>query len=140
MTQQLLVIAVVVIGLYVAVVLGLALAGRRIQARALAGFVPDCLVLLRRLWADDRTPRGSKVVLLLGIAYLAMPFDLIPDFLPVLGQIDDAIVVALVLRHLLRSEGPELVREHWPGPATSLSAVLRLAGLAGSRQEGTSER
>lgn len=132
MTKQLLAVAVVLIALYVVVVLGLALAGRRIEARALAGFIPDCLVLLRRLWSDCRTPRRAKIVLGLGIAYLAVPIDLIPDFLPVLGQIDDAIVVALVLRHLLRSEGPQLVREHWPGPEGSLNAVLRLAGLPSS--------
>ena len=115
------------IGLYVLLVLALAIAGRRTQARALAGFVPDCLILLRRLIGDPRIPRSRKFVLLLGVAYLAMPIDLIPDFLPVIGQIDDAIVLALMLRYLLRSGGSELIQEHWPGPATSLDLVLRLA-------------
>ena len=115
------------IGLYVLLVLALAIAGRRTQARALAGFVPDCLILLRRLIGDPRIPRSGKFVLLLGVAYLAMPIDLIPDFLPVIGQIDDAIVLALMLRYLLRSGGSELIQEHWPGPATSLDLVLRLA-------------
>ena len=115
------------IGLYVLLVLALAIAGRRTQARALAGFVSDCLILLRRLIGDRRIPRSRKFVLLFGVAYLAMPIDLIPDFLPVIGQIDDAIVLALMLRYLLRSGGSELIQEHWPGPATSLDLVLRLA-------------
>jgi uncharacterized membrane protein YkvA (DUF1232 family) len=127
LTSWLLPIAVAVIGLYILLVLVLAMAGRRTQARALAGFIPDCLILLRRLIGDQRIPRSRTFILLLGVAYLAMPIDLIPDFLPVIGQIDDAIVLALLLRYLLRSGGTDLIREHWPGPATSLELVLRLA-------------
>ena len=59
--------------------------------------------------------------------YLALPFDLVPDVIPVAGQLDDLIIVALVLRAVLRGGGEELVREHWPGPASSLRLVLRLA-------------
>jgi uncharacterized membrane protein YkvA (DUF1232 family) len=65
-------------------------------------------------------------VLLLG--YLALPFDLVPDFVPVAGQLDDVLIVALVLRRLLRSEGADLVREHWPGPEPSLALLLRVVG------------
>lgn len=90
--------------------------------------VPDCLVLFRRLIADTRTPRRSKLLLVALVGYLAMPFDLIPDFIPVLGQLDDAIVVAIALRAVLRASGPERVREHWPGPASTLTGILRLAG------------
>jgi uncharacterized membrane protein YkvA (DUF1232 family) len=61
------------------------------------------------------------------LAYLAMPFDLVPDFIPIAGQLDDAIVVALVLRSMLRSGGPELLREHWRGPQRGLDMLLRLA-------------
>jgi uncharacterized membrane protein YkvA (DUF1232 family) len=57
-----------------------------------------------------------------------MPFDLIPDFIPVAGQLDDAVLVAFVLRRVVRTNDPELVRELWPGPESSLSLVLRLAG------------
>jgi uncharacterized membrane protein YkvA (DUF1232 family) len=60
--------------------------------------------------------------------YLALPFDLVPDFIPVAGQLDDALVAALVLRRLVRSAGPGVVREHWPGPPRSLDLVLRVAG------------
>jgi uncharacterized membrane protein YkvA (DUF1232 family) len=102
--------------------------GRGAEARALARFVPDCIVLFRRLLSDSRVPRGRKLLLLALVGYLAMPLDLIPDFIPVAGQLDDAILVALVLRTVLRGAGDDLVREHWPGPEASLDAVLRLAG------------
>jgi uncharacterized membrane protein YkvA (DUF1232 family) len=113
---------------YALVVLALIVAGRRSHAKALARFVPDCAVLFRRLMADRRVSRPRKALLGLLVAYLAMPFDLIPDFIPVAGQLDDAILVALTLRAVLRDAGPGLVREHWPGPPESLEAMLRLAG------------
>jgi uncharacterized membrane protein YkvA (DUF1232 family) len=113
--------------IYIAFIGWLLLAGRRGDARALAGFIPDCVGLFRRLLADHRVPRRSKLLLAAMIGYLAMPFDLVPDFIPVAGQLDDAIIVALVLRTVLRAGGPELLREHWPGPAASLNALMRLA-------------
>lgn len=111
-------------------VLVLLLAGRRSDARALAGFIPDCVVLVRRLIRDDRVPLGRKLLLLGLVGYLAMPLDLVPDFIPVAGQLDDVIVVALVLRRLLRAGGEPLVREHWPGPEQSLRRVLRAASAS----------
>jgi uncharacterized membrane protein YkvA (DUF1232 family) len=96
--------------------------------RALAGFVPDCLVLFKRLIGDPSLPRRHKLVLGLLIGYLAMPIDLIPDFIPVIGLVDDAFFVALALRVLVRGAGPDLVRRHWPGPQGSLRVVLRLSG------------
>jgi uncharacterized membrane protein YkvA (DUF1232 family) len=113
------------IGVYALFVVTLLVAGRRSKARALAGFIPDCLVLLKRLLADPRVPRRRKALLVLLVAYLAMPVDLVPDFIPVAGQLDDALVAALALRAILRGSGPELVREHWPGPEESLQVVLR---------------
>jgi len=106
----------------------LIVAGRKEEARALVGLVPDFVVLLRRLLSDRRVSRRRKVVLAALIPYLAMPFDLVPDFIPVAGYLDDAVIVAFVLRHVLRGSGPELIEEHWPGPPTSLALVLRLAG------------
>jgi uncharacterized membrane protein YkvA (DUF1232 family) len=103
----------------------LVLLGRREHARALAGFVPDCVVLFRRLLGDHRVPRRAKLLLLALVAYLATPIDLVPDFIPIAGQLDDVILVALVLRVIMRS--PELVRQHWPGPAVSLGALVRVA-------------
>ena len=84
-------------------------------------------MLLRRLIGDERVPRQRKLVLLALVAYLSLPIDLVPDFIPVAGQLDDVIVAALALRYALRSGGPELLRRHWPGPDESLQAVMRLA-------------
>ena len=120
--------AVVVLAWALFVVL-LVVAGRRSAARALARFVPDCLVLIRRLAADERVPRRRKLVLVGLVAYLAAPVDLVPDMIPVAGQLDDAIVLALALRFVLRSAGPAVVREHWPGPQASLSVLGRIASL-----------
>jgi uncharacterized membrane protein YkvA (DUF1232 family) len=122
----LIIAAVVCVVLYAAGVAGLVLAGRGADARALAGFVPDCVVLFRRLVADERVPRRRKLLLGVMLAYLAMPFDLVPDFIPVAGQLDDLLVVVVVLRRVLRSGGPDLLREHWPGPPASLNALLAL--------------
>jgi uncharacterized membrane protein YkvA (DUF1232 family) len=113
--------------LYAALVLALVIAGRRESARALAGFIPDCVVLCGRLLGDPRVPRRKKALLLALTGYLALPFDVVPDFIPVAGQLDDVVIVALVLRSLLRGGGEPLIREQWPGPGNSLALVLRLA-------------
>ncbi|HET7758485.1 MAG TPA: DUF1232 domain-containing protein [Gaiellaceae bacterium] len=118
----------VLVLVWVTLVIALAFAGRREDARALATFVPDCVVLVSRLLRDTRVPRRRKLLLAGLVGYLALPFDLVPDFIPVAGQLDDALVVALVLRRLVRSGGEQLVREHWPGPDRSLELVLRVAG------------
>jgi uncharacterized membrane protein YkvA (DUF1232 family) len=104
---------------YVAIVAVFFLAGRREDARALAGFVPDCVILFSRLLRDARLPRRHKLLVAALLPYLLMPFDLIPDFIPVAGQLDDAVIVALVLRTVMRAS-PELVEEHWPGPQRTL--------------------
>ena len=118
----------VVIAAYVVLVLAFIAAGRRTDARALAGFVPDCVVLFTRLLRDPRVPRRSKILVAALIPYLALPFDLIPDFIPVAGQADDAILVALVLRSLVRHTSADVLRELWPGPDRTLLVILRLAG------------
>ena len=117
----------VTIAVYALVVLAFVLAGKRQDARAIAGFLPDCVVLFTRLLRDERLPRRHKLLVAALIPYLAMPFDLIPDFVPVAGQLDDAILVAFVLRRVVRND-PNLVRQLWPGPPSSLAVILRLAG------------
>lgn len=112
---------------YAVFVLALVVTGHRSDARAVAGFVPDCLVLVRRLLSDARVPRRRKLVLWCLLLYLASPIDLVPDFVPIAGQLDDVLIVALALRLLVRS-GRGLVVEHWPGPDSSRDVVLRLAG------------
>lgn len=128
MPEWILISGAAVLALYVLFVLGLLVAGRRSEARAVAGFVPDCVVLFKRLLQDERVSRPRKFLLAGLVAYLAMPLDLVPDFIPVAGQLDDAILVALVLRTVLRSARTELIREHWPGPESSLALMLRAAG------------
>ena len=116
-----------VLAVYAAVVATFAILGRREDARAIAGMVPDCMVLFGRLLGDKRVPRRRKLLLYTGLGYLALPFDLVPDFIPVAGQLDDAIVVALVLRTILRSADDELLHDHWPGPPGSRRLIARLA-------------
>ncbi|RBQ15821.1 hypothetical protein DP939_32920 [Spongiactinospora rosea] len=91
--------------------------------------LPDVLRLVRRLAADRALPRGVRVRLGLLLAYLAFPIDLIPDFIPVLGYADDAIIVVAVLRGVVRRAGLEAVRAHWPGTEDGFAAVVRLTGL-----------
>ena len=118
----------VLLALYALLLLALVAVGHGTEASALARFVPDCVVLVRRLLGDPRVPVESKVLLGLLVVYLVSPIDLIPDFIPVAGQLDDAILLALALRHLVHRAGTSVVAQHWPGPAETLNAVLLLSG------------
>lgn len=91
--------------------------------------LPDVLRLVRRLAADNTLPRGVRLRLGLLLAYLAFPIDLIPDFIPILGYADDAIVVTAVLRGVVRRAGLDAVRAQWPGTDDGFAAVVRLTGL-----------
>lgn len=91
--------------------------------------LPDLVRLLRRLAGDRTLPRGVRIRLWLLLAYLAMPFDLVPDFIPVIGYADDAVIVAFALRSVTRHAGPAALDQHWPGSPDGLAAVRRLAGL-----------
>ena len=122
-------VLLIAIALYLVGVAGLIAAGRREDARALAGFIPDCAVLVSRLARDRRISRRRRAVLWLVLGYLAFPLDLVPDFLPVAGQLDDAVILGLALRLLVRGGNTDLVRQKWPGPQASLAIVLRAAGL-----------
>ena len=108
--------------------------GLRRQALRL---LPDVLRLIRRLAADKTLPRGVRIRLALLLAYLAIPIDLIPDFVPVLGSADDAIIVTAVQRGVVRSAGLDAVRAHWPGTDDWFAAVARLTGLNGSPAKTT---
>lgn len=92
--------------------------------------LPDLVRLLRRLAADPLLPRGVRVRLVGLLAYLALPFDLVPDFIPVLGYADDAIITALALRSVVRHAGPDALARHWPGTPEGLATLHRLAGIA----------
>jgi uncharacterized membrane protein YkvA (DUF1232 family) len=116
--------------LWPALVVSLALA--RPKGDFLTGalrLLPDLLRLIRRLAADRSLPRSVRIRLWLLLAYLASPIDLIPDFIPVLGYADDAIIVTVVLRGAVRRAGIEAVRAHWPGTEDGFAALCRLAGL-----------
>jgi uncharacterized membrane protein YkvA (DUF1232 family) len=94
--------------------------------------LPDALRLLRRLAADSTLPRGVRVRLVLLLAYLAIPFDVIPDFIPVLGYADDAIIITAILRSVVHRAGIGVVRAQWPGTDDGFEVLVRLAGLARS--------
>jgi uncharacterized membrane protein YkvA (DUF1232 family) len=130
--------AVVLFVVYAALIGALYVGARKWDVRLIARAVPHCAVLFKRLLADRRVPPRWKIASGLALAYLAVPFDLVPDFIPVAGQFDDAILVALVLRALLRSAGPRLVREHWPGPPALVAPLERFAAaplaLGGARR------
>jgi uncharacterized membrane protein YkvA (DUF1232 family) len=91
--------------------------------------LPDVLRLVRRLAADKTLPPGVRIRLSLLLAYLAIPIDPIPDFIPVLGYTDDAIIVTVVLRSVVRRAGLDAVRAHWPGTDDGFAAVVRITGL-----------
>ncbi len=91
--------------------------------------LPDLVRLVRRLAADRSLPRGVRIRLWLLLGYLLLPIDLVPDFVPVLGYADDAVVVALALRAVVRRAGADALERHWPGDPAGLEVVSRLAGL-----------
>lgn len=119
----------VAVGVWLAVVLALALAGRRAEARAFATLIPNLLVLFRGLARDPRVPRSTKLLLAVAIGWIVSPIDLIPEFVPVAGPLDDAIVAALVLRRVVRLSGRDVVADHWRGDARTLEILLRAAGV-----------
>ncbi|HEY8454985.1 MAG TPA: DUF1232 domain-containing protein [Actinopolymorphaceae bacterium] len=96
--------------------------------------LPDLLRLLRRLAADSSLPKGVRIQLGLLVVYLAVPIDVIPDFVPVLGYADDAIIVTLVLRRVVRRAGIDAVRQHWSGTPDGFNALCRLAGIERKRK------
>jgi uncharacterized membrane protein YkvA (DUF1232 family) len=112
-------------------VAGLVIAGRRTQARELGKLLSNLISLFRGLRKDPAVPRGTKLLMLFALFWIASPIDLIPEFIPVLGPLDDVVVAALVLRRVIRSAGPDVVRAHWRGTEDSLRLLLRTAGVRG---------
>lgn len=91
--------------------------------------LPDLLRLVRNLLADKTVPARVRVELVLLLVYLLFPVDLVPDFLPVIGYADDVLIIALVLRSVIRRAGITAVERHWPGNPQGLAIIVRLAGL-----------
>src|SRR5215813_8075960 len=123
--HALLIAGAAVLAVYVVAVAALFLAGRRTAAKEIALLLPNLLLLFKDLARDSRVPRGSKALLAIGAIWFASPIDLIPEFIPVLGPLDDAVVAALILRHLLRTAGPEVIAEHWRGDPAILERLVR---------------
>jgi len=121
------------VGLWVLLMVTLWLEQRRhpggASFRDLIRLAPDVIRLLRRLAVDRNVAIGVRVWLVVLLVYLISPIDLIPDFIPVLGYADDALVVAIALRFATRRAGSAAIEQHWPGTPEGLAAVLRLAGL-----------
>jgi uncharacterized membrane protein YkvA (DUF1232 family) len=125
----LIIVAAAVAG-WVAVIAVLALVRPKgIDLAAAKRVVPDVLRLLRDLAKDRTAGRRARLTLFLLLGYLAIPIDLVPDFIPVLGYADDVIVGALALRAVVRHAGPEIVERHWRGTPDGLALVRRLSGI-----------
>jgi len=124
--RGLLIALAVVVGVWLAAILLLLALGRKSQAHELAGLIPNLVVLFRGLLGDPRVPRSSKRWLWFAVAWFLSPLDLIPEFIPAVGPLDDAIVAALVLRHVLRRTDRTVLADHWRGDPATLDAVIRL--------------
>lgn len=124
-------LAAAIVLTWAALIVFLLRSGRGLAALTEASrLLPDLLRLVSRLARDRSLPRGVRIRLWLLLAYLASPIDLIPDFIPVVGYTDDAIIVAVALRSVVRAAGTTPVERHWPGTASGLDVVRRLAGLS----------
>lgn len=130
MTRYVFVVVACVVGLWV-VLLGalLLLRPRGTDLRDAKRLVPDVVRLLRDLARDPEVGRGVRVRLAILAVYLAIPIDLVPDFIPVLGYADDVIAVSIVLRSVVRHAGIAVVERHWRGTPAGLTIVRRLAGV-----------
>jgi uncharacterized membrane protein YkvA (DUF1232 family) len=126
----------VAVGLMVAGWAVMILLARRLPPgplRELARFIPACVTAIGRLRADPRVPRRAKVAIVIAALWLASPIDLLPEFLPVIGPLDDVVVVALALRYAGRQVPRDVLLEAWPGDSALLE---RLLGPARDRAAG----
>jgi uncharacterized membrane protein YkvA (DUF1232 family) len=125
--EQVLAVVAVLLVIWLGLVAVLLLIGRRTLARELVTLVPNLTRLFTGLMRDPRVPRRAKVVLGATAVYLASPLDLIPEFIPIVGSLDDAIIAAVVLRYVVRATSTEIVAEHWVGDPATLRRILWLA-------------
>lgn len=105
------------------------LARRRLKNLLL--FIPNMLLLCARLLTDPRVPATERALLAGAIVYAIIPFDLIPDMIPFVGQVDDAYLIALTLLRLMERTDPKVVREHWNGGGDVVELIGAAALLAG---------
>jgi uncharacterized membrane protein YkvA (DUF1232 family) len=126
-------ILLIVVAIWIVVAIVLVIVGRFVLAREIALILPNLIRLFGGLLRDPRVPLRAKIVLGIASLWFASPIDLIPDFIPVVGQLDDAIVAALALRFLLRTTDEAVVRQHWHGDPATLERILRIASWRGRR-------
>ena len=103
--------------------------------RELVRFLPACVTMIRRLRSDPRVPRSAKVAVLVAMVWVISPIDLIPEFLPVIGPLDDVVVVALALRFAARRVPRAVLLEAWPGDPGLLERILGAPHLRGDHQD-----
>jgi uncharacterized membrane protein YkvA (DUF1232 family) len=124
-------ILLVFIAIWIVVVVVLVIVGRALLARELALLLPNLIRLFGGLLRDARVPLRAKIVLAVASVWLASPIDLIPEFIPIVGSLDDAVVAALALRFLLGTTDGTVIREHWRGDPATLERLLRIASWGG---------
>jgi len=129
--RGLLIAIAVAVGVWLLGIVILVLLGRKSQARGLAALLPNLVILFRGLLGDPRVPRSTKAWLWFALAWFLSPLDLVPEFIPVAGPLDDAIVAALVLRHVLRRTDRTVLVDHWRGEPATLDAILRFGQRMG---------
>jgi len=119
-------ILLILLAIWIVVAVVLVIVGRVLLARELALLVPNLVRMFGGLLRDPRVPLRAKIVVGIASLWLASPIDLIPDFVPIAGQLDDAIIAALALRFILRTTDGAVVRQHWHGDPATLERVLRM--------------
>jgi uncharacterized membrane protein YkvA (DUF1232 family) len=124
-------ILLILVAIWIVIAVVLVVVGRAVLARELALVLPNLIRLFAGLLRDGRVPLRAKIVLALATLWLASPIDLIPDFIPIAGQFDDAIVAALALRFILRTTDGAVVRQHWQGDPATLERLLRIVSWGG---------
>ena len=129
-------ILLILVAIWIVVAVVLVIVGRVLLARELALLVPNLVRMFGGLLRDQRVPLRAKIVVGIASLWLASPIDLIPDFVPIAGQLDDAIVAALALRFILRTTDGAVVRQHWHGDPATLERVLRMVSWGGRGSPG----